>query len=184
MSREVDARVRAATGAALLWRVKANVGLPVETHYADGSYRSAFRWNSHCPSADRTLIPVRVVEYTLPGVAGADARYRLITTILEPDRAPATELAALYHERWEIETAFDEFKTHRRGAQPVLRSKTPELVRQEAWGFLLAHFAIRAHMHEAALGARPLGRLLRVCLQQHTAHSTWTSGNISRRASL
>ena len=128
MSREVDARVRAATGAALLWRVKANVGLPVETHYADGSYRSAFRWNSHCPSADRTLIPVRVVEYTLPGVAGADARYRLITTILEPDRAPATELAAL--------------------------------------------------------GARPLARLLRVCLQQHTAHSTWTSGNISRRASL
>jgi hypothetical protein len=72
--------------------------------------------------------------------------------------APAAELAALYHEPWEIETAFDEFKTHLRGNQRVLRSKTPELVRQEAWGFLLAHFAIRALMHEAALGALPHAR--------------------------
>lgn len=148
----------AATGAALLWRVKATVGLPVETRYADGSYRSALRWNRHCRSADRTPIPVRVLEYTLPGVPDAEARYRLITSILAPARAPAPELAALYHERWEIETTFDEFKTHLRGAQRVLRSKTPELVRQEAWGFLLAHFAIRALMHEAALGARPRAR--------------------------
>jgi IS4 transposase len=79
----------------------------------------------------------------------------VVTNILEATRAPAAELAALYHERWEMETAFDEFKTHLRGAQRVLRSKTPELVRQEAWGFLLAHFAIRALMHEAALGALP-----------------------------
>ena len=148
----------ATTGAALLWRVKASVGLPVETRHADGSYRSALRWNSHSRSADRTSIPVRVIEYTLPGMPDADTRYRIITTILDPDRAPATELAALYHERWEIETTFDEFKTHVRGAQRVLRSKTPELVRQEAWGFLLAHFALRALMHEAALGARPYAR--------------------------
>ncbi len=148
----------ATTGAALLWRVKAGVGLPVETRYADGSYRSALRWNSHCRSADRTPIPVRVIEYTLPGMPDADTRYRLITTILNPASAPAAELAALYHERWEIETTFDEFKTHLRGAQRVLRSKTPELVRQEAWGFLLAHFALRALMHEAALGARPHAR--------------------------
>jgi len=148
----------ATTGAALLWRVKAGVGLPVETRYADGSYRSALRWNSHCRSADRTPIPVRVIEYTLPGMPDADTRYRLITTILDPDRASAAELAALYHERWEIETTFDEFKTHLRGAQRVLRSKTPDLVRQEAWGFLLAHFALRALMHEAALGARPHAR--------------------------
>ena len=81
-----------------------------------------------------------------------------MTTVLEPGRAPAEELAALYHERWEMETAFDEFKTHLRGGQRVLRSKTPELVRQEAWGFLLAHFAIRAMMHEAALGTLPRAR--------------------------
>lgn len=148
----------AATGAALLWRVKANVGLPVETRHADGSYRSALRWNSHCRSPDRTPLPVRVIEYTLPGRPDVNSRYRLITTILDPDRAPAVELAALYHERWEIETTFDEFKPHLRGAQRVLRSKTPALVRQEAWGFLLAHFALRALMHEAALGAQPRAR--------------------------
>ena len=101
---------------------------------------------------------MRVVAYALPGVPDAEATYRVVTTILEPERAPAAELAALYHERWEMETAFDEFKTHLRGAQRVLRSKTPELVRQEAWGFLLAHFALRALMHEAALGAHPQPR--------------------------
>jgi hypothetical protein len=126
--------------------------------YADGSYRSALRWNAQCTSRDRTPIPVRVIEYTLPGVPGAESSYRLVTTILDPAQAPAAELAALYHERWEIETAFDEFKTHLRGAQRVLRSKTPELVRQEVWGFLLAHFALRALMHEAALGAEPRAR--------------------------
>ena len=66
---------------------------------------------------------------------------------------PAQELAALYHERWEIETALDELKTHLRGAKIVLRSKTPDLVRQEFYGLLMAHFAVRALMHEAALKA-------------------------------
>lgn len=103
-------------------------------------------------------MPVRFVTYTLPGVPDAEARYRLVTTILDPARAPAIELATLDYERWEIETAFDEFKTHRRAARRVLRSKTPALVRQEAWGLLLAHFAMRALTHEAALGARPSAR--------------------------
>jgi IS4 transposase len=79
--------------------------------------------------------------------------YRLITTILDHEQAPAEELAALYHERWEIETTLDELKTHLRGAQIVLRSKTPELVRQEFFGLLMAHFAVRGLMHEAALKA-------------------------------
>ena len=74
-----------------------------------------------------------------------------MTTIIDPLRASAEELAALYHERWEIENTFDELKTHLRGRQIVLRSKTPELVRQEFYGFLLAHFAVRQLMHEAAL---------------------------------
>lgn len=147
-----------ATGAALAWRAKASCHLPVLDRCADGSYRSALHWNSHCRSADRRPIPVRVIEYTLEGGPDPDTTYRLVTSILEPARAPATELATRYHERWEIETAFDELKTHLRGAQRVLRSKTPALVRQEAWGFLLAHFAIRALMHEAALGALPKAR--------------------------
>lgn len=147
-----------ATGAALLWRAPASVTLPVLERLADGSYRSVLRWNAGCASPDRTAQAVRVIEYTLPGAPGPRTRYRLVTSLLEPARAPATELATLYHERWEIETAFDELKTHLRGAQRVLRSKTPELVQQEAWGFLLTHFALRALMHEAALGALPRAR--------------------------
>src|ERR1700759_2957626 len=96
---------------------------------------------------------VRVIEYRLDGVAGAEPLYRLITTILDPDHASARELAALYHERWEIETALDELKTHLRGARIVLRSKTPDLVRPEFYGLVLAHFAVRGLMHEAALRA-------------------------------
>lgn len=84
---------------------------------------------------------------------GAEPIYRLLTTILDPDKAPAQEMAALYHERWEIETAFDELKTHLRGSKIVLRSKTPDLVRQEFYGLLMAHFAVRGLMHEAALRA-------------------------------
>jgi hypothetical protein len=151
-------RVAGATGAALVWRAPSSFKLPVRERLADGSYRSELRWNSFCKSDDRSPVPVRVVEYTFVGVPKAKSSYRLVTNILEPERAPAEELAPLYHERWEMETAFDEFKTHLRGSDRVLRSKTPELVRQEAWGFLLAHYAIRTLMHEAALGAIPRAR--------------------------
>lgn len=66
---------------------------------------------------------MRVIEYTLPKVPDAEPLYRLVTTILDPAQAPAPELATLYHERWEIEAAFDELKTHLRGARIMLRSK-------------------------------------------------------------
>jgi IS4 transposase len=98
-------------------------------------------------------VRVRVVEYRPEGVAEAEPLYRLGTTILDPAEAPAAELAALYHERWEIEGALAELKTHLRGARAVLRSRTPALVRQEFRGLLLAHFAVRGLMHEAALRA-------------------------------
>jgi IS4 transposase len=104
-------------------------------------------------SQQRHGLPVRVIEYTLQGVADAEPIYRLLTSILDPKQAPAQEVAALYHERWEIETALDELKTHLRGARIVLRSKTPQLVQQEFYGLLMAHFAIRGLMHEAALKA-------------------------------
>ena len=141
----------AATGADLLWRGKHNLRLPREAALADGSYLTTI-YPSDKDRRHRTGgVRVRVVEYRLEGVAEADPLYRLLTTILEPARAPAAELAALYHERWEIEGAFAELKTRLRGARAVLRSKTPELVRQEVWGLLLAHFAVRGLMHEAAL---------------------------------
>lgn len=92
-----------------------------------------------------------MIDYRLTGVKDAEPLYRLVTTLLDPAVAPGEELAALYHERWEIETALDELKTHLRGAQLVLRSKTPDLVRQECYGLLLAHFALRGLMHEAAV---------------------------------
>ena len=120
---------------------------------ADGSYLSRIYSSTSHRRRQREAIVVRVIEYRLPGVSGAQKIYRLITTILDSKLAPAKELAALYHERWEIETTLDELKTHLRGAQIVLRSKTPELVRQEFYGLLMAHFAIRGLMHEAALHA-------------------------------
>jgi hypothetical protein len=139
------------TGADLLWRVKANVRLPCLQTLPDGSYLSRIYPTEKDRRHDTNGEDVRVIEYRLQGVPGAEPIYRLVSTILEPQEAPAHELAALYHERWEIETALDEFKTHLRGAKIVLRSKTPELVRQEFFGFMMTHFAIRSLMHEAAL---------------------------------
>src|SRR3954467_437380 len=153
----------AATGADLLWRVKRDLRLPREARLADGSYLSTIypgeKGRRHRTAGTRG----RVVEYRLGGGGGAESGggggaageplYRLVTTILDPGEAPAAGLAALYHERCEIEGALDELKTHLRGARVVLRSKTPELVRQEFWGLLLAHFAVRGLMHEAALRA-------------------------------
>ena len=142
-----------ATGAALLWRIKKNIRLPCAKRLPDGSYLTAI-YPSDKDRRHRTNgVRVRVIEYRLAGIPGAEPLYRLVTTILDPDQAPARELAALYHERWEIETALDELKTHLRGARIVLRSKTPDLVRQEFYGLILAHFAIRSLMHEAALHA-------------------------------
>ena len=98
---------------------------------------------------------MRVIEYTLsdPGRRTSTDRYRLVTTILDPKLAPAHELAALYTERWEVETALGELKTTQRGPRQVLRSKSPELVAQEVWAHLLVHYALRAVMHTAALEA-------------------------------
>ena len=143
----------AATGADLLWRVRKNIHLPCEQRLTDGSYLSRIYPSPQDQRRGRNGIVVRVIEYRLEGVEGAEPLYRLATTILDHELAPAAELAALYHERWEIETAFDELKTHLRGAHIVLRSKTPDLVRQEFYGLLMAHFAVRGLMHEAALRA-------------------------------
>ncbi len=143
----------AQTGADLLWRVRRNARLEVDRRLPDGSYLSRIYRSTSDRRHQRNPLVVRVIEYRLQDVPGAEPIYRLITTILDPHSAPAKELAALYHERWEIETMLDELKTHLRGTQIVLRSKTPELVRQEFYGLLMAHFAIRGLMHEAALQA-------------------------------
>jgi len=140
-----------AQGADLLWRIKKNLRLAVEKRLPDGSYLSRIYPSERDRRHQTHGVVVRVIDYRLEGVTDAEPLYRLVTTILDPSAAPATELAGLYHERWEIEGALDELKTHLRGAKIVLRSKTPDLVRQEFYGLLLAHFAIRGLMHEAAL---------------------------------
>ena len=137
----------------LVWRTRANAVLPVVRSLADGSYLSEIVAASDHRHR-RNPIRVRVVEYTLgkdPGRPARPAPYRLLTSILDPTQAPAAELAALYHQRWEFETALDELKTHQRGPKVVLRSKTPEMVAQEVWAHLLVHHAIRTLMHQAAL---------------------------------
>jgi hypothetical protein len=140
-----------ATGAQLLWRATESRLLPVRQMLADGSYLSVLEpTGQNKRSTAEQAVPVRVIEYQLPGVPDAAPRYRLITSLLDPQEAPALELAALYHRRWQVEAVFDELKTHLRQGRRVLRSKTAELVRQEFYGWVLAHYAVRWLLHEGA----------------------------------
>jgi hypothetical protein len=147
----------AATGADLLWRVKADRRLPVQEELGDGSYLSYLVEPGTRGRGRR--IPVRVVEYTLDRDPATGARlpaskketYRLVTTVLDPQAAPADELAALYSERWQAETLLDEIKTHQQDARMVLRSRSPDRVEQEVWGILALHRGIRRLIHDAAL---------------------------------
>jgi hypothetical protein len=148
------------TGADLVWRVRQVIDFPVEKRLPDGSFLSRFYPGRQKGRPGREGIPVRVIDYQVIGPDRKEESIRIITSILDWEAAPAAELAQLYHERWEFETALDEFKTHLRGARTVLRSQTPELVRQECYGLLLAHFALRGLMHEAALrGGRDPDRI-------------------------
>lgn len=143
-------RAAKAGGADLLWRVRSVVVLPVLETLADGSYLSeivATRDKHRRADPER----VRVIEYTLGPGGGDGTVYRLVTTILDPVRAPAVELAALYAQRWEIETTLDEIKNHQGGPGLVLRSRHPAGVEQEIFAFLLVHHALRDLMHQAAL---------------------------------
>jgi hypothetical protein len=142
-------------GADLLWRCKRNMKFACVQRLEDGSYLSYIYperddRRRHPQDPERRL-PVRVIEYRLEGIQSKEPWFRLVTTILDPQKAPAQELAALYQQRWEIETTLDEFKVHLRGSQTVLRSQSPDLVKQEFYGFLMLHFAVRSFMHEAAL---------------------------------
>ncbi|MDQ1246706.1 MAG: hypothetical protein QG597_1074 [Actinomycetota bacterium] len=140
----------AATGADLLWRAKTGLRPEHVGTLPDGSWLALLRL-----STDKSAPPVtvRVVDYAIDDGRDNPETYRLLTTILDPDEACATDLAAAYVQRWEIELAFDELKTHQRGPRTVLRSKSPDLVQQEIWGHLCCHYAIRTLMTEAAAHA-------------------------------
>jgi IS4 transposase len=130
--------------------VSKHVLLPVRQELPDGSYLSEIYPTAKARRSQKEGIVVRVIEYQLQGVEDAEPLYRLVTNLLDPTEAPATELAEQYPQRWELEGSFDEIKTHLREGRKVLRSKLPELVLQEFWGLLLAHHAVRSLMVEAA----------------------------------
>ena len=139
------------TGAQLLWRCAKNRLLPRVQELPDGSYLSTIMPTGVGKAqAKEQAVVVRVIEYALPGLPDSQASYRLLTSMLDPALAPALELAALYHERWQVEEVFDELKTHLLRSRRVLRSKRPELVRQEFYGWVLAHYAVRWLLHEGA----------------------------------
>ena len=158
------------TGAALLWRVKSDLTLPPLEFYPDGSYRSVLvnpkiRGKARAAlleiaRAGEDLDPdkarsVRVIEYEVPDREGdgKDEVIALITTIADFPDAPAAVLAQAYHERWEHETGNAQLKTYLRGPGKILRSESPDMVRQEIWGYLLTHHAISALICTAATNA-------------------------------
>lgn len=143
-------RTATATGADLLWRVRANQILPCRQRLPDGSYLSRLYASPQHRRHDDGGITVRVIDYRLDGVPGAEPLYRLVTTLLDPETAPATELAALYHERWESEGMFAEIKVTLPGERLMLRSRRADLAEQELYGLLLVHLALRRLMYEAS----------------------------------
>ena len=136
-----------ASKAALLWRVKKNLRLPRLRVHADGSFDSVIYASDRDRRASQNGIRVRVIEYHIKGYSEL---YRLVTNVLDPTKAPAEELARLYAQRWTIETALGEVKDQLPKQKLILRSKLPDLVRQDFFGLLLAHFGIRSEMYAAA----------------------------------
>lgn len=149
-------RKASATGADLLWRVRTDKTAPKPVHVEDlpdGSWLADLRQSHSKAAREAEPMRVRVIDYTLDDGRENATGYRLFTTVLDTGEASATDLAAAYAQRWEIESTFDELKTHQRGPRTVLRSKSPELVLQEIWGHLCCHYAIRSLMAEAATHA-------------------------------
>ncbi|MDD5699387.1 MAG: IS4 family transposase [Victivallaceae bacterium] len=141
------------TEADLLVRARKNVTLPCLKRFRDGSFLSEVYPDLKHKRRGEKGLRVRVIEYVLKDFPDAEEKYILITTILDPKSASAKELAALYHERREVEIAYAELKVHLKEPGQNLRSKRPDLVIQEFYGFMLAHYVIRSVMHHAALKA-------------------------------
>jgi hypothetical protein len=155
----------AGTGADLAWRIGASVSVGPVRWLPDGSYLALIYRSGLSADRRRRLVQaakagrdldedlarvVRVVEYTVPDRNPGGELIAVITTILDPTDVSAVDLATAYHDRWEEESVLDEIKTDLRGKGEVLRSKTPQLVEQQMWGLLLAHYAIRALICDAA----------------------------------
>lgn len=143
------------TGTQVLARLPAYVKPKFVRRLPDGSYLARIRPSAYARRKQGASLLVRIIEYTLtdPALPHYGETHRLLTTLLDPERYPALDLACAYHERWEIELVIDETDTHQRLADRPLRSLRPEGVIQELYGLLIAHYAIRSLMHEAAVQA-------------------------------
>lgn len=164
MLRDIRARQ-----AHVLGRLASNRVLAAGQSLADGSTLVTLR-PSQSPDLTQPLT-VRVISYRLHPQACEQLKqvtpsrsqhgsgttnpalekvHRLVTTLLDPEAAPALELCLLYHERWEVELVIDEIKEHQRVAQRPLVSKSLVGVLQEFYALLLAHYALRLLMAQAA----------------------------------
>jgi len=152
-------RQLARRGVQLLFRVKKHLVLRPLQRLADGSYLAKVYPDATARAQDREGIVVRVLRYTLddPQRVGHGDRHTLLTTLLDAQAHPATELVVGYHERWEHELVYDEQKTHQAprqaGKEAQVRSETPAGVVQELYALSLGHYVTRALMAEAAAGA-------------------------------
>lgn len=176
-------RRAAATGADLLWRFRNGTNAltphPLQ-ELPDGSWLAEIFPSGPARKVSTEPITVRVIDYTIDDGRDNPDSYRLLTTITDPAQASAEQLALAYAQRWEIESTFDELKTHQRGPRIVLRSKSPDLVRQEIWGHLCCHFAIRTLMAEtAAIGGRDPDRVSFVAALRIARRSIAHQGDFS-----
>jgi hypothetical protein len=138
----------------LLARIRSSLIFEPIKELCDGSYLARLYRTPADRKKDKGGVVVRIIEYSLndPGRPSKEETHRLLTSLLDAVRYPAVELVELYHERWEEELSIDELKTHQK-ERPVLRSRTPLGVVQEIEALLLAHYAVRAVMYQAACQA-------------------------------
>ena len=163
----------AATGADLLWRVKTNLRPRYVETLSDGSWLARIIPTSGPNRTTTEPLIVRVIDYTIDDGRENPESYRLLSTILDPCVASAEDLAAVYSERWEIESTLDELKTHQREPKAVLRSKSPDLILQEIWRHLCCHYAIRTLMADTATHAgRNPDRVSFIAALRIARHST------------
>ncbi len=148
-------RLSSQKAGALIWRVKKDLNLKAQKRFKDGSYLAEITPSWHHakknPCIKKQKLTVRVIEFKPVFSDGTEGEsVRLITTILDPQKATALEIAEIYPHRWLIEEGFSEIKRYLGRRDKILRSQTPEFVIQEFYGFLLAHYAVRAMMCQSA----------------------------------
>jgi hypothetical protein len=135
----------------LLIRVQNGPRFPVEQVLADGSYLSHVR-PKHDKRSQRGIV-IRVVRYCWTEADGRVHESRVLTSLLDAQTFPASELVELYHKRWEEELAFGEVKKQLKQRVTHIRALDPVRALAELDGLLLGHWVVRWVMVRAARAA-------------------------------